>query len=84
VKTVSIVVPVYHNDLNLPRLFPRLSGLADANPQYGFEYIFVEDCGSRSSAEFSGYPADCRKQILALRREALPEGSSRCRPSEVQ
>jgi glycosyltransferase involved in cell wall biosynthesis len=49
VKTVSIVVPVYYNELNLPHLFPRLFGLADANPQYDFEYIFVDDgSGDRS------------------------------------
>ena len=42
-KTVSIVVPVYYNELNLPHLFPRLLGLAEANPQYDFEYVFVDD-----------------------------------------
>jgi glycosyltransferase involved in cell wall biosynthesis len=49
VKTVSIVVPVYYNELNLPHLFPRLVGLADANPQYDFEYVFVDD-GSRDNS----------------------------------
>jgi glycosyltransferase involved in cell wall biosynthesis len=49
VKTVSIVVPVYYNELNLPHLFPRLVGLADANPQYDLEYVFVDD-GSRDNS----------------------------------
>jgi len=50
-RTVSIVVPVYYNELNLPHLFPHLLGLADANPQYDFEYVFVDDGSGDNSFE---------------------------------
>ena len=47
--TVSIVVPVYHNELNIPYLYPCLTVLADSNPQFEFEYIFVDDGSADNS-----------------------------------
>lgn len=42
-KLVSIVVPVYHNAKSLPELMKRLVALADGNPEYEFEFVFVDD-----------------------------------------
>jgi dolichol-phosphate mannosyltransferase len=70
VKTVSIVVPVYYNELNLPHLFPRLLGLADANPQYDFEYVFVDDGSGDNSFEILAELAkrDPRVRVVKLSR----------------
>ena len=48
---VSVVVPVYHNELNLPHLFERLVALGNANPQHGFEFVFVDDGSKDRSYE---------------------------------
>lgn len=45
-KTFSIVIPVYYNELNLPDTIPQLLSLADKIPNYHLELIFVDD-GSR-------------------------------------
>jgi dolichol-phosphate mannosyltransferase len=42
-KKISIVIPVYFNELNLPHLFPRLLNVADQNSNYQFEFVFVDD-----------------------------------------
>jgi len=70
VKTVSIAVPVYYNELNLPHLFPRLFGLADANPQYDFEYIFVDDGSGDNSFQILVDLAerDARVRVVKLSR----------------
>jgi glycosyltransferase involved in cell wall biosynthesis len=70
VKTVSIVVPVYYNEFNLPHLFPRLLGLADVNPQYDFEYVFVDDGSGDNSFEILTDLAksDHRVRVVRLSR----------------
>jgi dolichol-phosphate mannosyltransferase len=67
---VSIVVPVYYNELNLPHLFPRLLGLADTNPQYDFEYVFVDDGSGDNSFEILAELAkrDPRVRVVKLSR----------------
>ncbi len=69
-KTVSIVVPVYYNELNLPHLFPRLFALADANPQYNFEYVFVDDGSGDNSFQILAELArrDDRVRVVKLSR----------------
>lgn len=48
-KTISIVVPVYFNELNIPDTVPRLLSLSSQLPSYRFELIFVDDgSGDRS------------------------------------
>jgi dolichol-phosphate mannosyltransferase len=48
-KTFSIVVPVYYNELNLPDTIPHLLGLAEKLIDYQLELVFVDDgSGDRS------------------------------------
>jgi len=42
-KTFSIVVPIYFNELNIPHLIPRLQALQEKLPDYSLEFIFVDD-----------------------------------------
>ena len=48
-KTFSIVVPIYFNELNIPHLIPRLKALQEKLPDYNFEFIFVDD-GSKDDS----------------------------------
>jgi dolichol-phosphate mannosyltransferase len=43
VKTLSIVVPVYYNELNLPDTIPALLRLQDELPGYLLDLVFVDD-----------------------------------------
>ena len=48
-KTLSIVVPVYYNELNLPSTVPELLALEERAPGYALELVFVDDgSGDRS------------------------------------
>ena len=42
-KTISIVIPVYFNEPNLPDTIPQLLALASDLPDYNLELIFVDD-----------------------------------------
>ncbi len=42
-KTISILIPAYNEQSVLPMLFKRLQGLADKEPDYNFEFLFVND-----------------------------------------
>jgi len=42
-KTFSIVIPVYYNELNLPETVPQLVALADNFLGYQLELVFVDD-----------------------------------------
>lgn len=45
-KTVSVLIPAYNEQEVLSQLFERLDKLANNNPNYNFEFLFVND-GSR-------------------------------------
>ena len=48
-KTISIVVPVYFNELNLPDTIPQLLALESQLPGWRMELVFVDDdSGDRS------------------------------------
>ncbi|MBX7168176.1 MAG: glycosyltransferase family 2 protein [Pirellulales bacterium] len=49
-RTVSVIVPVYHNAESLPVLLRRLQSMADKEPEQ-FEFIFVDD-GSHHDNSF--------------------------------
>jgi dolichol-phosphate mannosyltransferase len=59
-KTISIVVPVYFNELNLPDTIPQLLALAEGLPGYILELIFVDDGSQDRSLEVL---LDARKQF---------------------
>jgi glycosyltransferase involved in cell wall biosynthesis len=42
-KKISILVPAYNEQAVLEKLFVRLGALADNNPKYTFEFLFVND-----------------------------------------
>jgi glycosyltransferase involved in cell wall biosynthesis len=67
---VSVIVPVYYNELNLPDLFERLVALGNANPQHGFEFVFVDDGSKDRSYEVLERLAaeDRRVRVVKLSR----------------
>ena len=66
---VSIIVPVYFNELNLPALMDRLLALSSDNT-YEFEYIFIDDgSGDNSYAILQEFAAkDSRVKVIKLSR----------------
>ena len=48
-KIFSIIIPVYHNELNLPDTVPQLLALKSNMPSYDLELIFVDD-GSKDQS----------------------------------
>jgi glycosyltransferase involved in cell wall biosynthesis len=64
---VSIVVPVYCNELNLPHLFPRLFDLVDANPRHDFEYVFVDDGSGDNSFQLLAAAADKDPRVRVVK-----------------
>jgi len=46
IKMVSIIIPTYDEQNNLPTLYDRLVSVASDNPSYDFEFIFIDDCSS--------------------------------------
>ena len=66
---VSIIVPVYFNELNLPALMDRLLALSSDNT-YEFEYIFIDDgSGDNSYAILQEFAAkDSRIKVIKLSR----------------
>jgi len=50
-KKCSIVVPVYFNELNLPKTIPRLLDLQEKLPDIELEIIFVDDGSGDKSLE---------------------------------
>jgi len=59
-KTLSIVVPVYFNELNLPDTIPQLLALAESLPGYALELVFVDDGSQDRSVEIL---LDAQKQF---------------------
>ena len=50
-KKISIVIPVYFNESNLPDTVPQLLSLEENLPGYRLELVFVDDgSGDRSLA----------------------------------
>jgi len=41
---ISIILPAYNEEANLPLLYKRLSYAASEMPEYDFEFIFIDDC----------------------------------------
>ncbi|SDM69879.1 dolichol-phosphate mannosyltransferase [Bacillus sp. OK048] len=49
--TLSIIIPVYYNEQNIPFLFDKLREKILTNPNYDYELIFVDDGSGDSSYE---------------------------------
>lgn len=47
-KTISILIPAYNEELVLPKLYQRLTQLASNTKEYNFEFLFVND-GSKDA-----------------------------------
>lgn len=47
-KSITILVPAYNEEMVLPQLYDRLTILADEQKDYNFEFLFVND-GSKDS-----------------------------------
>ena len=67
---VSVVVPVYYNEGSLALLHERLSAVAAGEPDYAFEFIFVDDgSGDQSFAVLSALSQrDSRVRVIKLVR----------------
>jgi glycosyltransferase involved in cell wall biosynthesis len=67
---VSVVVPVYYNELNLPLLYSRLSAIAQARSDLEFEYVFVDDGSGDQSFQILQdlVTSDDRIQAIKLSR----------------
>ena len=50
-KTFSVIVPVYFNELNLPDTVPQLLALQEKLPGYRLELVFVDDGSEDRSLE---------------------------------
>lgn len=67
---LSIVVPVYYNELNIPHTIPRLQNLQNIMPDYDFEFVFVDD-GSKDnsfSLLMEAREQDSRIKVIKLSR----------------
>lgn len=67
---LSIVVPIYYNELNIPHTIPRLQDLENIIPDCDFEFVFVDD-GSKDrsfSLLMEAKKQDSRIKVIKLSR----------------
>lgn len=69
-KTVSVLIPAYNEAPNLERMVEALAGLAVANADYVWEFVFVNDGSTDSTLEIlrSLRAKDSRVNIVSLSR----------------
>jgi dolichol-phosphate mannosyltransferase len=66
-KTFSIVVPVYYNELNLPETIPQLLDFSKTLPDYRLELVFVNDgSGDRSLEILLAFQVDNPETIKVV------------------
>jgi polyisoprenyl-phosphate glycosyltransferase len=76
-KMVSIVIPVYYNSESIPYMVTRLQGLKKTNPNYLFEFIFVDDGSKDNSLELllnAKKTEESIKIIKLTRNFGIPSG----------
>ena len=83
---ISVVLPAFNEEGNLPLLFKRLAAVAAQLQQHVFEFIFIDDCSSDSTpAILTQLKAeDSRIQIIRFARNcgshaAVEAGIKYCR-----
>lgn len=69
-KTVSVLIPAYNEAPNMERMVEALAGLAVANADYVWEFVFVNDGSTDSTLEIlrSLRAKDSRVNIVSLSR----------------
>jgi len=67
---LSIVVPVYYNELNIPHTIPRLQNLHNILPNCELEFIFVDDGSKDNSLRLllEAREKDSRIKVVKLSR----------------
>lgn len=67
---ISLILPVYNEQDNLPELLLRLNSLTEKVGDYGFEFIFIDDCSSDQTPMILQENAklDHRVKIIRLAR----------------
>lgn len=50
-KLVSIVLPCYNEELNIPILYQRLNEVTTSISNYKFEFIFIDNCSTDSTVK---------------------------------
>lgn len=67
---LSIVVPVYFNELNIPHTVPRLQRLQERLPDWDLEFIFVDDGSQDNSLQLllEQRDLDDRVKVIKLSR----------------
>lgn len=48
-KTISVVLPCFNEELNLPIIYERLVNVSAKLPGYQFEFIFIDNCSTDNS-----------------------------------
>src|SRR5689334_153830 len=69
-KKISVVVPVYYNEGSLALLHERLVRVAAREPDYGFEFVFVDDGSGDGSFRVLAHlsETDDRVRVIKLVR----------------
>ncbi len=69
-KQITVVIPVYREEKNLPNLYTRLSAVTASMPGYDWEYLFVNDGSPDHSLEVLRQLAgrDAKVKVLDLSR----------------
>lgn len=65
-RTVSIVVPVFQNEANLPETVPKLLSLRERLPGYALELVFVDDGSRDRSFELLAEHAAQNPQVIRI------------------
>jgi polyisoprenyl-phosphate glycosyltransferase len=67
---ISLVIPVFNEEDSLPALLSRLTEFIKGNPDYNFEFIFVDDGSTDSSVEVlrSFMPQFSNLRVITLTR----------------
>ena len=83
---ISVVLPAFNEEGNLPLLFKRLAAVAAQLHNHVFEFIFIDDCSSDSTPAILAQlkAEDSRIQIIRFARNcgshaAVEAGIKYCR-----